>query len=233
MINKNIDPTEVAKFSHNAAHWWEPDGEFKALHDINPLRVNYINQKTPLAGKKIIDVGCGGGILCESMAQLGAIVTGIDMSAAALAVAKLHRHESNLEIAYELTTAEEMAQQHPQQFDVVTCLEMLEHVPNPVSVIHSCAELVKQNGDVFFSTLNRNLKSYFFGIVGAEYLLKLIPKNTHDFAKFIRPSELDNWTRAAGLRIIDITGMSYNPLTKKYFLTDDVSVNYLVHAKKL
>lgn len=233
MSNSNFDFTEVSKFSQRAAHWWEADGELKALHDINPLRVNYINQRAPLAGKHVIDIGCGGGILSESMAALGAIVTGIDMSEEALAVAKLHQHESKLSIHYELSTAENMAEKHPQQFDIVTCLEMLEHVPDPASVIRSAATLVKPDGDVFFSTLNRNLKSYLFGIIGAEYLLKLLPKNTHDFAKFIRPSELDEWARASKLKIIDMIGMGYNPFTKKYFLTSDTSVNYFVHAKKI
>ncbi len=233
MINKNIDPSEVAKFSQSAAHWWETDGEFKPLHDINPLRVNYIQERTPLSGLSVIDIGCGGGILTESMATLGATVTGIDMSEAAISVAKLHQHESGLEIHYQVKTAEEMALQQAGQFDVVTCLEMLEHVPDPASVINACSELVKPDGDVFFSTINRNVKSYLFAIVGAEYVLRLIPKNTHDFAKFIRPSELDAWARAANLKIIDIIGMSYHPLTKEYFLTSDVSVNYLVHAKKI
>lgn len=233
MINKNIDPAEIAKFSQSAMHWWEPDGEFKALHEINPLRINYINQRAPLANKNVIDIGCGGGILTESMAKLGATVTGIDMSEAALSVAKLHQHESGTHIHYQHITAEEMAEQHPAQFDLVTCLEMLEHVPNPASVIQACADLAKPNGDVFFSTLNRNLKSYLFAIIGAEYILKLLPRHTHDFAKFIRPSELDDWTRKAGLKIVDIIGMTYNPLNRTYSLTSDVSVNYLVHAKKI
>lgn len=232
MTNSNIDPNEIAKFSHSAAHWWDTEGELKTLHEINPIRLGYINQKVPLAGKKVLDIGCGGGILAESMAKLGAHVTGIDMSKAALDVAKLHQHESGAHVDYELITAEEMAALHPEQFDVVTCLEMLEHVPDPASIIAAAAKLVKPNGHVFFSTLNRNAKSYLFAIVGAEYLLKLLPKNTHDFAKFIRPSELSTWAREAGLRMTDMTGLGYNPLTKKYFLTEDISVNYLVHAEK-
>ncbi len=232
MRNSNVDPSEIAKFSHSAAHWWDAEGELKTLHAINPLRLNYINQIVPLAGKTVIDIGCGGGILSESMAKLGANVTGIDMSKAALDVAKLHRHESGIDINYQLTTAEEMAAQQPGQYDVVTCLEMLEHVPDPTSVIAAAAKLAKPDGHVFFSTLNRNAKSYLFAILGAEYILNLIPKNTHDFAKFIRPSELSDWARKAGLHMVDMTGLGYNPLTKKYFLTDDISVNYLVHTKK-
>jgi 2-polyprenyl-6-hydroxyphenyl methylase/3-demethylubiquinone-9 3-methyltransferase len=232
MRNSNVDPSEIAKFSDSAAHWWDTEGELKTLHGINPLRVSYINQKVPLAGKSVIDIGCGGGILSESMAKLGANVTGIDMSKAALDVAKLHQHESGTDINYQLITAEEMAAQHPGQYDVVTCLEMLEHVPDPTSIIAATAKLVKPDGHVFFSTLNRNAKSYLFAILGAEYILNLIPKNTHDFAKFIRPSELSAWARKAGLQMVDMTGLGYNPLTKKYFLTDDISVNYLVHATK-
>lgn len=230
--NHNIDPEEVAKFSQSAAHWWDLSGEFKALHEINPLRVDFINKKAVLVGKTIIDIGCGGGILSESMAKMGAIVTGIDMSEAALNVAKLHQYESGLQIDYRLITAEEIAIEQPEKYDIVTCLEMLEHVPDPSSIIQSCAKLVKPGGDIFFSTLNRNMKSYLFAILGAEYVLKLIPKNTHDFAKFIRPSELSAWARKAGLNIVEMVGMGYNPLSKQYFLNADISVNYLVHAKK-
>lgn len=232
MINMNIDPNELAKFSEGAAHWWDLHGEFKALHEINPLRVGYINQQAPLAGKTVLDVGCGGGILTESMAKLGATVTGIDMSEAALNVAKLHQHESGTAINYQLITAEELASQTPGIYDVVTCLEMLEHVPNPTSVVAACAKLAKPNSDLFFSTLNRNVKSYLFAVLGAEYFLKLVPKNTHDFAKFIRPSELSHWARMADLRVVEMIGMGYNPLTKHYFLTEDISVNYLMHTKK-
>lgn len=231
-IRTNIDPLEIAKFSEHASHWWDKSGEFKPLHEINPLRLAYINQKVPLTGKTVIDIGCGGGILSESMAELGAKVTGVDMSEAALNVAKLHLHESHAEVEYVLTTAENIAAERSGQYDVVTCLEMLEHVPDPASIIKACAELVKPGGHVFFSTLNRNLKAYLFAIVGAEYILKLLPQHTHDFAKFIRPAELSNWARLANLNVEDMTGMTYNPLTRQYKLTDDVSVNYLVHLKK-
>jgi 2-polyprenyl-6-hydroxyphenyl methylase/3-demethylubiquinone-9 3-methyltransferase len=227
MTNQNIDPTEIAKFSEHASQWWDMNGQFKPLHDINPLRLGYINQRAPL-----IDIGCGGGILSESMANKGAIVTGLDMSEAALGVAKLHLLESGAQVEYILDTVEHLASLRPAQYDIVTCLEMLEHVPDPFSVIQACAKLVKPGGDIFFSTLNRNLKPYLFAIVGAEYILKLLPQNTHDFAKFIRPSELGEWSRQAGLSIKEMNGMSYHLLTKEYKLTDDVSVNYLVHLKK-
>ncbi|HSW68896.1 MAG TPA: bifunctional 2-polyprenyl-6-hydroxyphenol methylase/3-demethylubiquinol 3-O-methyltransferase UbiG [Gammaproteobacteria bacterium] len=229
----NIDPNEIKKFTQSAAHWWDTSGEFKALHDINPLRVGYIHQKAPLAGKTVIDIGCGGGILSESMAKLGAQVTGIDMSEDVLNVAKLHQHESGIRVDYELISAEEIAEKQPKKYDVVTCLEMLEHVPDPSSIILASAKLVKPGGDIFFSTLNRNVKSYLFAILGAEYILKLIPKNTHDFAKFIRPSELHAWCRNAGLHVVEMIGLSYNLMTKQYFLSEDISVNYLVHVKVL
>lgn len=230
--NYNIDPEEIAKFSQSAAHWWDLNGEFKALHEINPLRMDFINKTAVLSGKTVIDVGCGGGILTESMAKMGAIVTGIDMSEPALNVAKLHQHESGLQIDYRLATVEQLASEQPEKYDVVTCLEMLEHVPDPSSIIQSCANLVKPGGDIFFSTLNRNMKSYLFAILGAEYFLKLIPKNTHDFAKFIRPDELHAWIRKAGLTLVEMKGLGYHLLTKQYFLKQDISVNYLVHAIK-
>lgn len=231
-MRNNIDASEVAKFNQSAAHWWDLNGEFKALHDINPLRLNFIQQTTSLRDKTVIDIGCGGGILAESMAKMGAQVTGIDMSEAALNVAKLHQYESGTHVDYRLLTAEEIAFEQPEKYDVVTCLEMLEHVPDPAAIIKACAKLVKPNGDIFLSTLNRNAKAYLFAILGAEYILKLIPKNTHDFAKFIRPSELHQWLREAGLSLKEMAGLSYNPLTKHYSLSADVSVNYLVHAKK-
>lgn len=232
MSNPNIDPAEIAKFSQLAAHWWDTHGEMKSLHDINPLRLSYINEKSPLKDKKIIDIGCGGGILSESMAKLGGMITGIDMSKEAIQVAKLHQHESGTKVDYFVSTAEDFAANHPGAFDVVTCLEMLEHVPDPSSIVSACAKLVKPGGHVFFSTLNRNPKSYLFAIIGAEYLLKLIPKNTHDYAKFIRPSELSEWARKSGLTVNTITGLTYNPLTKAYKLCSDISVNYLVHMEK-
>jgi 2-polyprenyl-6-hydroxyphenyl methylase / 3-demethylubiquinone-9 3-methyltransferase len=233
MTTQNTDPAEINKFSDLAAHWWDSAGELKTLHEINPLRLGYINQRAPLTAKKVLDVGCGGGILAESMAKLGATVTGIDMSDAALKVAKLHLHESGVTVDYQRSTVEEFAAHHAEQFDIVTCLEMLEHVPDPSSVVAACAKLVKPNGDVFFSTLNRNIKSYLSAIIGAEYILQLLPKNTHDFSKFIRPSELSQWARKADLSVHDMTGMSYNIFTQRYSLSRDVSVNYLIHVRKL
>lgn len=231
-VTLNVDEAEIEKFEKLAQKWWDKEGEFKPLHQINPLRANYIDAKSPVAEKTILDVGCGGGILCEALAQRGATVVGIDMGEAPLEVARLHQRESELNIDYIKTTAEDFVQSHKGKFDVVTCLEMLEHVPDPASTIKACAELVAPGGDLFFSTLNRNLKSYAFAIVGAEYILKLLPKGTHDYQKFIRPSELNTWLRDAGLELQDITGMTYNPLTKSYKLNPkDVSVNYLLHAK--
>lgn len=228
----NVDPKEIAKFEALASRWWDPQSEFKPLHDINPLRLEYINQKASLKSKVIIDVGCGGGILAESMASKGATVTGIDMGDAPLSVAKIHGMESGVEVNYEKISAEDMAEQHSGAFDVVTCMEMLEHVPDPSQTIASCAKLVKPGGDVFFSTINRNPKSFLFAIVGAEYLLKLLPKGTHEYKSFIRPSELESWARHAGLNLKNIIGMTYNPLTKQYSLGKDVDVNYMMHFKK-
>ena len=232
-MSNNVDATEIAKFEALAHKWWDRNSEFKPLHDINPLRANYIDQHSPVAGKKLIDIGCGGGILAEAMAQRGATVTAIDMGEAPLSVAKLHQLESGLEIDYRQITAEDIAEHQPEQYDIVSCLEMLEHVPDPSSVVHACAALVKPGGHLYFSTINRNPKSYLFSIIGAEYLLKLLPKGTHDYNKFIRPSELGQAIREAGLQLNDITGMTYNPITKHYRLNpNDVDVNYLMHVTK-
>ena len=228
----NVDPKEIAKFEALAARWWDPHSEFKPLHDINPLRLNFINEKTGLEGKKIIDVGCGGGILAESMAKAGAIVTGIDMGEAPLNVAKLHGMESGVEVDYQQITAELIAEQQTEQFDVVTCMEMLEHVPDPSKTIAACARLAKPGGQIFFSTINRNPKSFLFAIIGAEYVLRLLPKGTHEYRNFIRPSELESWSRRAGLTLEHLTGMTYNPLSKVYSLGRDVDVNYLMHLSK-
>lgn len=223
----NVDQIEIDKFSSSAAHWWDLEGEFKTLHQINPIRLDYINSRTPLAHQNVIDIGCGGGILTESMAALGAHVTGIDMSKAALDVAKLHQLESGLKIDYFLSTAEEMAVKKEQAFDIVTCMEMLEHVPDPLSVIQACAMLVKPGGHVYFSTINRNMKAYLFAIVGAEYVLNLLPKQTHDYAKLIRPSELAEWARKSGLSLQHLSGISYNVFNKKFSISEDISVNYM------
>ena len=228
----NVDQSEVAKFEALASRWWDKESEFKPLHDINPLRTNFIDERAQLAGKAVLDVGCGGGILSESMAQRGASVSGIDMGEAPLKVAKLHALESNLVIDYKKIAVEDLAEQQPESFDVVTCLEMLEHVPDPGSIIRACAALVKPGGQVFFSTLNRNPKSFLLAVVGAEYVLNMLPKCTHDYKKFIRPSELGAWVRQAGLTMGDMTGMSYNPLTKAYSLGRDTDVNYLVQTFK-
>ena len=229
----NVDHGEISKFEALAARWWDPESEFKPLHQINPLRLDYIDRIAALDGRKVLDVGCGGGILAESMASRGARVTGIDLGEAPLEVARLHLLESGLEVRYERIPVERLAAEEPASFDVVTCMEMLEHVPNPASVIEACARLARPGGHLFFSTLNRNPKSYLFAIVGAEYLLRLLPRGTHDFAKFIRPSELDGWIRAAGLRASDMTGLVYNPLTQRYRLDPrDVDVNYMVACRK-
>lgn len=228
----NVDASELNKFAELAHKWWDKTSEFKPLHDINPLRLNYIDKAVNLKGKKVLDVGCGGGILSESMAQLGAQVTGIDLGEKALKVAQLHSLESGVAVDYQLTSVEDLAEKIPASFDVVTCLEMLEHVPNPASVVAACAKLVKPGGHVFFSTINRNPKSYLFAVVGAEYVLNMLPRGTHDYAKFIKPSELVSWMRPAGLSLQHQIGMSYNPMTKHYWLSGDVSVNYMMHTIK-
>ncbi len=228
----NADPIELEKFSQLAHRWWDPHSEFKPLHEINPLRLDYINRTVPLSGKKVLDVGCGGGILSESMAGLDAQVTGIDLGDKPLQVAKLHLLESGQQVDYQKISAEDLAAAHPASFDVVTCMEMLEHVPDPASIVRACAQLVKPGGHVFFSTLNRNPKSYLFAVIGAEYLLKLLPRGTHDYAKFIKPSELAQNCRDAGLHVTDIIGMTYNPLSKVYALGKDTDVNYLLSSHR-
>lgn len=229
----NVDNAEIAKFDALASRWWDPSGEFRPLHEINPLRLDYIRQRVRLAGSSVVDIGCGGGILAESMAAAGASVTGIDMAEGPLAVAKLHRAESGAEVDYRRCTAEDLADERPGQFDVVTCLEMLEHVPSPSTVVNACADLVRPGGDVFFSTINRNPKSFLFAIVGAEYLLRLLPRGTHEYEKLIRPSELDGWARQAGLELRGSIGLHYNPLLREYSLRPNIDVNYLMHCRRL
>ena len=232
MNTVNADPQELAKFGELAHRWWDPNSEFKPLHEINPLRLDWIESVLPLAGKKVIDIGCGGGLLSEGMAARGAIVTGIDLSEKPLGVARLHLFESGLNVDYQLISAEAMAEAHPGEFDAVTCLEMLEHVPDPGSIVAACARLVKPGGQVFFSTLNRNPKSYLFAVIGAEYILNLLPRGTHDYAKFIKPAELSRQCRNAGLAVEEIRGMSYNPISKVYSLGQDSSVNYLMRTRR-
>jgi 2-polyprenyl-6-hydroxyphenyl methylase/3-demethylubiquinone-9 3-methyltransferase len=226
-VMQNADPAELEKFGELAHRWWDPQGEFRPLHEINPLRLAWIEGLAPLAGKTVLDVGCGGGILAEAMARLGARVTGIDLSEKPLKVAQLHLAESGLGVDYQLVSAEELAAKRAGEFDVVTCMELLEHVPEPPSTVAACAKLAKPGGKVFFSTINRNPKAYLFAVLGAEYLLKLLPMGTHDYARFIKPSELAKAARAAGLRLIELKGMTYNPLTKVYRLGEDCDVNYL------
>lgn len=228
----NADPIELQKFSDLAHRWWDPTSEFRPLHEINPLRLEWINARAPLAGKTVLDIGCGGGILAESMAKKGANVTGIDLSEKALKIADLHSLESGVQVRYELISAEDMAAREPGSFDVVTCMEMLEHVPDPAAVVAACARLVKPGGHVFFSTINRNPKAYLFAVIGAEYLLRLLPKGTHDYAKFITPAELAGFARNAGLQVDGLKGMTYNPLTKIYSLNQDTDVNYLVACSR-
>ncbi|MEP4148495.1 MAG: bifunctional 2-polyprenyl-6-hydroxyphenol methylase/3-demethylubiquinol 3-O-methyltransferase UbiG [Halioglobus sp.] len=229
----NVDPAEIAKFEAMASRWWDRNSEFKPLHDINPLRANYIDRHSPVSGQRLVDVGCGGGILAEAMAQRGATVTGIDMGEAPLAVAKLHKLESGVDVDYFQSTAEDLATNDPESFDIVCCLEMLEHVPDPGAVIKACADMAKPGAAVYFSTINRNPKAFMFAIVGAEHILQLLPAGTHEYDKFIKPSELAGWIRDAGLVLEDMTGLTYNPITRNYRLNPrDVSVNYMVHTVK-
>jgi 2-polyprenyl-6-hydroxyphenyl methylase/3-demethylubiquinone-9 3-methyltransferase len=228
----NADQAELDKFSALAHRWWDPNSEFRPLHEINPLRLEWIDGLAELAGKAVLDVGCGGGILAEGMAGKGAQVTGIDLSEKALKVAKLHKLESGVQVDYQLIAAEALAEQRPTGFDVVTCMEMLEHVPDPASTVAACAHLVKPGGWVFCSTINRNPKSYLFAIVGAEYVLKMLPRGTHDWAKFVKPSELAGFGRQAGLDLAEVTGMTYNPISKVYKLERDTDVNYLMAFRK-
>lgn len=228
----NVDPDEIAKFEKLAARWWDPTSEFRPLHEINPLRLDWIDTHARLAGKRVLDVGCGGGILAEAMAARGAQVTGIDLGEAPLAVARLHLKESGQQVDYRKIAAEDLAREQPGGFDVVTCLEMLEHVPDPAATVAACAQLVRPGGQVFFSTINRNPKSWLFAIVGAEYILKLLPRGTHDYMKFIRPSELERWCRHTGLTVREFTGMHYNPLMQRYSLGPGVDVNYLLFAER-
>ena len=228
----NADPLELQKFSDLAHRWWDPTSEFRPLHEINPLRLEWINARAPLAGKSVLDIGCGGGILAESMAKKGAAVSGIDLSEKALKVADLHSLESGIQVHYEMISAEDLAAREPARYDIVTCMEMLEHVPDPASIVRACATLVKPGGQVFFSTLNRNPKSYLFAVIGAEYLLRLLPRGTHDYAKFITPAELSQFIRNAGMTVGSLKGMSYNPLTQMYSLNQNTSVNYLIACSR-
>jgi 2-polyprenyl-6-hydroxyphenyl methylase/3-demethylubiquinone-9 3-methyltransferase len=228
----NVDPVELDKFSKLAHRWWDPNSEFKPLHDINPLRLDYIESVAGLAGRRVLDVGCGGGILAEAMSRRGAVVTGIDLGEKPLKIAQLHLLESGLSVEYRHIAVEELAAEQPPQYDVVTCMEMLEHVPDPESTVHACAELVKSGGWCVFATISRTLKAYLFAVVGAEYVLKLLPKGTHDYTRFIRPSELARDCRGAGLSVAQMTGMTYNPVTRKYSLGRDVAVNYILCARK-
>jgi len=228
----NVDYAEIAKFEALAHRWWDRESEFKPLHDINPLRVNWIDERVKLAGKKVLDVGCGGGILAESMARGGAHVTGIDLSEKALRVAQMHLGISKLEVSYQRAEVEAFAAAHAGEFDAVTCMELLEHVPDPASTVRACAQALRPGGHAFFSTINRNAKSYVLAVIGAEYILRLLPRGTHDYAKFIKPSELAAMCRACGLDIASITGMTYNPLTKAYSLGADCDVNFILHGRR-
>ena len=228
----NVDDAEIQKFETLAHRWWDPEGDFKPLHDINPIRLGYINERHPLSGARALDVGCGGGILAEAMARAGALTTGIDMAQSPLAVARLHAIESAIEIEYLTSTAEALATERAENYALVTCLEMLEHVPDFYSTVRACADLASPGADLFFSTINRNPKSWALAVVGAEYVLGLLPKGTHDYAKFIKPHELASAIRAAGLELVELKGLRYNPFTRKAELTDDMGVNYLAHVRK-
>lgn len=230
--HSNIDRREISKFDALASHWWDREGEFRTLHHINPLRLTYIDSRANLKNKRVLDIGCGGGLLSEAMAARGAEVTGIDLADEPLAVAKLHLHESGFKVHYRKISAEALAAESPAHFDVVTCMEMLEHVPEPQSIVRACALLARPGGQVFFSTLNRNLKSFLLAIVGAEYTLQLLPRGTHEYAKFMRPSELDQWAREAGLELRGSTGLHYNPLTRAYRLGGSLDVNYFMHFQR-
>ena len=230
---KNLDHDEVNKFDELAAKWWDKDGEFRPLHQINPLRVGFIKERSSMEGKKVLDVGCGGGILAEALNELGANVTGIDASENTIGVAKTHSKSIGSDVKYIQSTIEDFISSYPEErFDVITCLEMLEHVPSPYEIINSCSNLLKEDGNIFFSTINRNPRSYLFAVIGAEYILNLLPKGTHDYEKFIKPSELAKWIRDAGLNSKETIGLSYNPITDNYWLGKDIKVNYMVHAKK-
>ena len=232
MTTANADPAELKKFSDLAHRWWDPNSEFKPLHEINPLRLDWIAARAPLEGRRVLDVGCGGGILAESMAARGAKVTGIDLSEQALGVADLHSLESGVTVEYRRIAAEDMAAEQPGAFDVVTCMEMLEHVPDPAAVVRACAALVRPGGKVFFSTINRNLKAYLLAVIGAEYILRMLPRGTHDYARFIKPAELARHCRAVGLELTDLTGLHYNPVTQRYWLAPNTEVNYLVATQR-
>jgi 2-polyprenyl-6-hydroxyphenyl methylase/3-demethylubiquinone-9 3-methyltransferase len=228
----NVDPHELQKFSEMAHHWWDPNAEFKPLHDLNPVRLEWIDAHAHLMGKRALDIGCGGGILSESMALRGAKVKGIDLATSALGVADLHSLESGVEVEYEEIAAEALAAREPATYDVVTCMEMLEHVPSPAAIVEACATLVKPGGWVFFSTLNRNAKAYLFAVIGAEYIARMLPRGTHDYARFIKPSELGGFVRAARLDVVEIKGITYRPFSKRFVLSDDTSINYLMACRR-